>query len=48
MEASEEPSTSGAAAPAPDEEPSLVVSGKRKVKPTTVMIDGHAVKRQNM
>ena len=26
---------------------SNIVSGKRKVRPTTVMIDGHAVKRQN-
>ena len=27
--------------------PSDIVSGKRKVRPTTVMVDGYAVKRQN-
>jgi hypothetical protein len=36
------------AASSPSSASDLIVSGKRKVRATTVMISGHAVKRQNM
>ena len=36
------------APPTSDGGSGLIVSGKRKVRATTVMVDGHAVKRQNM